>query len=524
MSKRSFNIIRNEKGIVLLIALMVLVMLSLMGLAAILTSTTDVQIAGNETHSTQALYLAEAGVGEVKSWFESPVSFNPPAGSYTLDSNNSMTNGGVTYTFPKDFFKKRRKDATNAPNYYQTVAGLNLSQFTDINNSGGLDASDANNINDDGKTTDQNGVRNDGDHPVLSIKAPPETGGTAAADTYLNDPTTGLFKDLSGMGRVTVLEIYPPMLNTNYATVRVKAVDAAGATRTIEQEIGPSNNFTVTAGLNAHGASGWNGNGSVNWGPVVTNGNVSTGQNSIHCKTSPCNQGGTPDKWWSLDATGTVTVNPVISLPDPNYAITPNSTKTPQTLSLDTKAALKQYSLDTGQYYVYCSTDGLLHKGNSSGLPTGAGTSFQTLTQGKSYDMLYVDIGKIDPSCNPTTPAMPTFNVGGGGGYYTQSNIILNGTFSISGSGGTTNITAQDPDQVDAGQAGTHSLGVHINGFLYTTGNFDSGGNPVVYGAVIAEGGFTGSGTPDIWYNKNLANGLPALPLTSTQGWREVRK
>jgi Tfp pilus assembly protein PilX len=95
------SIIRNEKGIVLMIALMVLIMMSLMGLAAVLTGTTDVQIAANSAHSTQALYLAEAGVGQVKSWFENPASFNPPGGSYTLDANNSM---GI-YTFPQQFFK-----------------------------------------------------------------------------------------------------------------------------------------------------------------------------------------------------------------------------------------------------------------------------------------------------------------------------------------------------------------------------------------------------------------------------------
>jgi hypothetical protein len=389
---------------------------------------------------------------------------------------------------------------------------------------------DANNVIDDGLTTDQNNLRS-GDHPVLSIKAPPETGGTSAADTYLNNPATGLFKNLLGMGRVTVLEIYPPLLNTNYALVRVKAVDTAGASRTIEQEIGPSLNFSVTAALSAKGAAGWNGNGSVHWGSIVSAGNVSAGQNSLHCLSHTVCGGsddissGTreADKWWSLYAQGTIAAQGV-TLPDPNYAITQNSTKTPESLSTDQKAALKQYSLDTGQYYVYCSTDGLLHKGDSSGMPIGAGTSFNSLTNGQSLDLLYVDIGKTDPGCNPTVPSTPTFSVGGGGGYYTNSNIILNGTFSINGIGGTTNITAQNPDQVDAGQTGTRTLGVHFNGLLYTTGNFDSSGNPVVYGAVVAEGGFTGSGTPDIWYNKNLANGLPALPQTSVQGWREIRK
>src|SRR3989304_8878163 len=78
---RIMKLIRNEKGIALLVSLMVLIMLTLIGMAAIMTTTTEVNIAGNEKQATQALYLAEAGVSVVKAFFENPSSFNPPAGS-----------------------------------------------------------------------------------------------------------------------------------------------------------------------------------------------------------------------------------------------------------------------------------------------------------------------------------------------------------------------------------------------------------------------------------------------------------
>jgi Tfp pilus assembly protein PilX len=511
MNTPNFHIIRNEKGIVLLIALMVLIMLTLMGLAAVLTGTTDVQIAANESHSTQALYLAEAGVGQVKSWFENPASFSPPAGSYTLDANNSM---GI-YTFPQQFFSKRRTDVHGAPNYLNSA---NLSQFTDINNSGSIDSNDANNANDDGKPTDQNTART-GDHPVLSIKAPPETGGTAAADTYLNDPATGLFKALAGMGRVTVLEVYPPMLNTNFAIVRVKAVDAVGATRTIEQEIGPSLNFAVTAAVMSGGAAGWGGNAAIHWGNIDVNGNATGG--NLETKAQ--------DQWWGLHATGTVSG---VTLPDPNYNITQNDpTANPQFLSQAQKTALQQYAQSIGESYVYCSTDNLLHLTNGSGTPVGAGIGLQSLIQGKALPLLYVTVGPVSPTCNPTALATaPTYSMSGGGGFYTDSNIILDGGglpgggLSVQGLGGGTTIMAQDPGEVAAGQAGTNSLGVHFNGLVYTTGTWDSHGNNVVYGAVLAEGGYTANGTPDVWYNANLAYGLPGFTQTTTQGWREIRK
>lgn len=54
----------NEKGIALIAALMVLMVLTLLGISAILTSTTDMQIANNEKNAIQGQYAAEAGIEE----------------------------------------------------------------------------------------------------------------------------------------------------------------------------------------------------------------------------------------------------------------------------------------------------------------------------------------------------------------------------------------------------------------------------------------------------------------------------
>jgi Tfp pilus assembly protein PilX len=59
-----FKTLNNEKGIALVIALMVLAAVTMMGIAAILTSTLDMQIAGNERTGIQAQYAAEAGLAE----------------------------------------------------------------------------------------------------------------------------------------------------------------------------------------------------------------------------------------------------------------------------------------------------------------------------------------------------------------------------------------------------------------------------------------------------------------------------
>jgi len=63
-----YKTINNEKGIALITALLVLAVLTLLGMAAILTSTTDMQIARNEKVSVQGQYAAEAGISHAIVW------------------------------------------------------------------------------------------------------------------------------------------------------------------------------------------------------------------------------------------------------------------------------------------------------------------------------------------------------------------------------------------------------------------------------------------------------------------------
>ena len=51
----------DERGSVLVVALLILLALSLLGVAGISTSTTELQIAGNQYRGVQAIYAADAG-------------------------------------------------------------------------------------------------------------------------------------------------------------------------------------------------------------------------------------------------------------------------------------------------------------------------------------------------------------------------------------------------------------------------------------------------------------------------------
>jgi len=54
-------LMQNEEGSVIVLALVLLVLLTILGISATRTSTIEVQIASNERHAVQNLYQAEAG-------------------------------------------------------------------------------------------------------------------------------------------------------------------------------------------------------------------------------------------------------------------------------------------------------------------------------------------------------------------------------------------------------------------------------------------------------------------------------
>ncbi len=67
--------LQNENGIALIVALMLLVLLTLLGMAATTTSVLEIQIAGNDKTYKQNFYMAEAAAYEAA--YEMAVENNP---------------------------------------------------------------------------------------------------------------------------------------------------------------------------------------------------------------------------------------------------------------------------------------------------------------------------------------------------------------------------------------------------------------------------------------------------------------
>jgi type IV pilus assembly protein PilX len=56
------NILETQKGVALIVALIILLVLTLIGISAISTTTFETSLSGNERVATDAFYAAEAGV------------------------------------------------------------------------------------------------------------------------------------------------------------------------------------------------------------------------------------------------------------------------------------------------------------------------------------------------------------------------------------------------------------------------------------------------------------------------------
>lgn len=54
--------LQNQKGAILIVALLLLLVLTILGISLINTATFDIQISGNERVRTDAFYAAEAGI------------------------------------------------------------------------------------------------------------------------------------------------------------------------------------------------------------------------------------------------------------------------------------------------------------------------------------------------------------------------------------------------------------------------------------------------------------------------------
>jgi|CXWL01.1.fsa_nt_gi hypothetical protein len=102
---KQYRQLQSERGSAMLIALLLIGMLSVLGIATIRTTTTDVTLSYNQSHSRSAFYLAEAGakraylaINEDLSWRDGYDSEAFGQGTYEVIVKDSSTDAGLDDT------------------------------------------------------------------------------------------------------------------------------------------------------------------------------------------------------------------------------------------------------------------------------------------------------------------------------------------------------------------------------------------------------------------------------------------
>jgi hypothetical protein len=183
----------------------------------------------------------------------------------------------------------------------------------------------------------------------------------------------------------------------------------------------------------------------------------------------------------------------------------------------------KDYAQRFGSYYVP-DREGLLYR-NGMTDPSRALTPSQVFGSqevGDQRGLVFIDTLDQQPP-NETNQATLTLEAPYmEGTFYFNAHVVLQPL----GTGRMVAAFAPPPE----GQSATalygpaNSVGVTINGVLYTAGTLRVGREVRVYGSVVAERGLAGAGLLEVWYDADLGRGrvrgLPVVyPVRGT--WRE---
>jgi len=97
------SMVRNEKGVVLVLSIFMMALLSMIGMAAMMTSTTETDIAANEKFHKIAFYQAEAGLTIGAEIVEVQGGYDSVGDNSFYDDNDTIEATDGTFLFePKD--------------------------------------------------------------------------------------------------------------------------------------------------------------------------------------------------------------------------------------------------------------------------------------------------------------------------------------------------------------------------------------------------------------------------------------
>lgn len=166
----------------------------------------------------------------------------------------------------------------------------------------------------------------------------------------------------------------------------------------------------------------------------------------------------------------------------------------------DEYQTFKDMAKANGRYYTTDSSGNLY---DDNGNQVDFYTEFTVLDrQNAPLDLAFIDTtDQNPPEANGSNLA--TIHVSGNS-QGLKGFLYINANFDASGVGSPPSLTAVNPntDNYETLEK------MFLDGVIYAAGTINMSGNAGVYGSIVAERGFVGGGTPDIYYNTDLADGL----------------
>lgn len=125
--------LREEKGMVLVVALLLISALLLLGTTAVMTSTTDMKISANYKTANMAFYAAEAGIEEARARMEA--NFTPATGRID-DSSPTSTTWSVSIGGASPSYTSIQSALTYTVRIEHQTSGGSVLYWGDANNDG----------------------------------------------------------------------------------------------------------------------------------------------------------------------------------------------------------------------------------------------------------------------------------------------------------------------------------------------------------------------------------------------------
>ncbi len=93
------NILGNEKGAVFITGLLIVLVLTVLGTAAMMSTATELKIASNDRSAKRAFYLAEAGLEDARSWLQLGASASPISDNHPTNTAWEAFEGAANYPY-----------------------------------------------------------------------------------------------------------------------------------------------------------------------------------------------------------------------------------------------------------------------------------------------------------------------------------------------------------------------------------------------------------------------------------------